>query len=338
VPAQTDSATGAAAAAAELRRRAEAQGGSLIAMPRDVVALAGRKRLSKRLRQDLEEAMTREGLVAEPRMTQATSFSIVIWTLASAPPGVLERQGLTRDGGGGHTGAANGEHADDRAAFSAGLTQVLESQGFAIGLRAHDVKTEGAMKQGEHLVEAMTLLLGGGVGPGLLSGGGAEASQVSEALVPFVPLSDVLALRFDAAGLAILVPVVFADELDANEVGRRLTAFLELSPPLAEFGPRIYGTSSASCNTFPMVVYLDSARYAASVPSLLPLGFQKKVMARAYLRAGFVDVPSGAVAWAERPGVWGWGNKLASALGKKPRDHFNFGPGELQAIAALTRR
>jgi hypothetical protein len=263
--------------------------------------------------------------VAEPTIMQVDGrASMVVWTMAAAPPAVLQRQNVTRAGG-------------DATAFTTGLTQLLESQGFKVGLQAHEVDVADAKKLGETFLEGATDVLGGGAGPGLLAGGGADAQEVSEALVPFFPLVDLLALRFAAAGVAILVPVVFADDLAAQDVSRRLDRFLELSPPLAEFGPRIYGTSSASCNTFPLIVYLQPPKYAQSVPSLLPSGFRKKVMARAYLRAAFVDVSNESVAWAERPGFWGLGNRIAAALGRKARDHFNFGPDELRAIAAIAR-
>jgi hypothetical protein len=161
--------------------------------------------------------------------------------------------------------------------------------------------------------------------------GGQGSEQFFRALVPYVPLCNLLGSKIEL-GAVTLVPVLYADELPPAILEQRFEEFMDLAGPLTQFGPRLNLQAMGYATIFPLLIYFDSKKYSADLPEIIPDAWQKRIMRRIYLQATMVNVPDQQVEFAERKGFWSLGNKLTEAFGYKPQI---FEPADIAAVIAL---
>ncbi len=223
---------------------------------------------------------------------------------------------------------------DPRLAFLKSLGQWLQSRKYQSNVPVEDIdvgKSFDWMAKAAKLAQAAASLSGM---PLLTGGFKYDAAALYDAVVPFFPLGDYVAWRVDG-GLNAVVLVIFADEVPATELQARFDQFVTLAEPLAEFGPRIYGSSSASGHVAPLLIYYDPQRYTEHLAQLRAAGSQAKTMQRVYLQAGFVNMAEQSIVWSEKAGLGGW---IAGLVGTRGRSPIQFESAELRTVLSLMER
>lgn len=203
---------------------------------------------------------------------------------------------------------------DQKALFTRGLTRWFQQMNYGVGLSAQKVDTEKDLKFAEGLAKVATDLLNFGSSMWITGGQGSE--ELFQALIPYVPLCDLLGSKLQLATVTAL-PVIYADDLSAADIEQRFDQFIEMATPLTEFGPRLNLQSQGVANIFPLIVYFDRQNFAQHLPEVLPDAWQKRIMRRIYLQASLINVPDRTVVWGERKGFFAIGEKLADLLGTK---------------------
>lgn len=188
----------------------------------------------------------------------------------------------------------------------------------------------------ETMVEIGTSLISTNM-PFFISGG-ADSAHVFDALVPFVPLSDMLGFRVEL-GTAYTALVVYADELDTSVISNRLEQFMQLAKPLADLGVRLNGRSMGQAYVHVLLVYFDKQKCADTVPILLPQGAKRRVWDKVYLYTGFINVPDQTIVWSEEGGRLGsWRKSMASLFGQTKKALQIFDSNDLQSVLTLAKQ
>ena len=203
---------------------------------------------------------------------------------------------------------------DQRQVFLQGITKWFQQMKYSVGLSTQKVETEKDLKLAKGVADVAESLLSFANPMWITGGQGSE--ELFQALIPYLPLCDVLGSKLQLATVS-LVPVIFGDDLAASEIEQRFDQFIEMAGPLTEFGPRLNFQSQGVANIFPLVVYFDSQTFDRHLPEVLPDAWQKRIMRRIYLQASLVSVPERRVVWGERKGFFALGEKLADVLGTK---------------------
>jgi hypothetical protein len=218
---------------------------------------------------------------------------------------------------------------DQKAIFTRGLTKWFQRMNFGVGLSPQNVDTEKDLKLAEKVAGVASTLLDFGSSMWITGGQGSDA--LFQALIPYVPLCDLVGsnLKLNTVNL---VPVIYADELPADQIEQKFDQFIEMAGPLTEFGPRLNFQSQGVANIFPLVVYFDHQTFEKHLPELLPDAWQKRIMRRIYLQASLVSVPERRVVMGERTGFFALGDKLADVLGTRTKV---FDSSDIDAVLLL---
>lgn len=224
----------------------------------------------------------------------------------------------------------------ERAKFSKGMTQWLESRKYQIGISPKDIEHKEEVELMEKMVEIGTSLVS--VAMPFFISGDVSSAQVFDAVVPFVPLSDILGFYIDGS-TAYLALVVYADELDAEVILNRLEQLMQLAEPLANLGVRMNGQSLGAGYVHVLLVYFDEQEFAKKAPVLLPQGARRSAWNRIYLYTGFINVTDKTVTWSEETGMLGGIRKsMASLLGTTKKALQIFDSNDLQSVLILANQ
>ncbi len=191
---------------------------------------------------------------------------------------------------------------DPRGVFARAMTIWLENMKYQVGLSAKDFNAEKEVAWAKTLANVAATLVQTSM-PMFISGG-ATSQETFPALVPFVPLADLVAFQVKM-GTPTLLLVIFADDLSSIELRQRFEQFLQLAKPLPQFGMRLNGNPTGPALICPLLVYFNEPTHAKALSELLAGGFVMKVWDHLNMSAGFVNVPSGKVTWSEPHGLIG---------------------------------
>ncbi|HEV2912385.1 MAG TPA: hypothetical protein VGX92_03615 [Pyrinomonadaceae bacterium] len=224
----------------------------------------------------------------------------------------------------------------ERAKFSKGMTQWLESREYQIGISPKNIDHKEEVNVMKKMIEIGSSLVSTGM-PFFISGD-VSSAQVFDSIVPFVPLSDILGFHVDGS-TAYLALVVYADKLDTGVILNRLEQLTQLAKPLADLGVRMNGQSLGAGYVHLLLVYFDGKEYAEKVPVLLPQGARRSVWDRIYLYTGFINVADKTVAWSEDTGALsGIRSSMASLLGTTKKALQIFDGNDLQSVLILANQ
>lgn len=220
--------------------------------------------------------------------------------------------------------------ASPKTRFTAAMSTWLKNSGYHVGLSTQPVNTKSDLEFAKGAADVFTKVLNVASPMWITSGAGSK--ELFQALVPYFPLADLLGSKLQLE-VVTLIPVVYADELDAAAVRQKLSDFIEMAGPLTEFGPRLNLQSQGSAHIQPLLVYFRPERFAADLPVLMPELWQKRIMRRIYLTAAMVNVAESTVTWPEKTGFFSIGEKLASWMGTKAKIFDN---ADLAAVLKLS--
>lgn len=210
------------------------------------------------------------------------------------------------------------EREAQRAAFTRGIETWLRSMKYQVGIPETGLADLEEGKAGEMASKAIEVAktLAGVAVPMMASSGG-SSEELFYTLVPLLPLADLLGFQVKS-GTPMLVPVIFADTLLADEVHGRFEKFFELGEPLSRFGLKLNGQATGPVGIYPLVVYFDPQRFAQDVPTLLPKSHFKKVMHMAAVDAGYISVSEKKVTWRKTEGLlMGLAKGISKMMGQK---------------------
>lgn len=230
------------------------------------------------------------------------------------------------------------KRSSPRELFARGMTRWLEGAGYHVGLNIQKIDAEKEKEFGEKLRDGVVEFLGNFASSGMpqFVSAGAETDELFMALVPYLPLTDIMASKLNM-GQAVVPLIVFADKLTEEQISGRFEIFKTLGKPLTEFGPRLNFQSMGTAFIFPTLVYFNSQRHDAHLAALLSKGWQPDTWGRLYLHAGFVNVPAKTVTWAQKTGLASIGEALGDFFGYST-NLFQFEEKELEAVEILARQ
>jgi len=212
--------------------------------------------------------------------------------------------------------------------FSSAMTSWFQNHHYRVGIVPQDLNQEQDVKRGEKFVEIARELVS--VGMPLQVSSGASSEQLFHALVPFLPLSQLVGLKV-TLDVTTLIVVVHADALTEAATRERLERLTQLAEPLAHVGLRLNG-QGFGVYLRPLLVYFEPARYDERVSALLSSSMQSKYRQKVYLKTGFVNVAGAAVRWPEATGLARFGKALLQSFGAKGEV---FDTQDLQAVITL---
>ncbi len=214
----------------------------------------------------------------------------------------------------------------------------MQSKKYQVGVQPKDIDLSKGVELGKKVTEVVSQvvinLIGGGEILNHISGG-AKSDRVVRALAPYVPLSNLIGLRFEINYGHDIMLVIFGDELSPQEVINRFQKFIDLADPVADLGYRI-NFKRVQFWVYPVVVYFDSKAYNQKAATILKEGWKRKIWANLYLRACTVNVPQKSVAYSNAPGLGGLIDSVATTFGSDLMRKFNV--EDLYTVLNLTKQ
>ena len=207
------------------------------------------------------------------------------------------------------------ERERQREGFSRGMELWLRSMKYQVGITGEEIEQGKEVELAGKAIEVAKALVGTAIPMAASSGGSSE--ELFYTLVSLLPLADLFGFQVKS-GSPMLVPVIYADTLTAEEVLQRFEQFFELAEPLAEFGLKLNGRPQGPALVYPLVVYFDAQKFAQDVPLLLPRSHLKKILHMAAVDAGYINVPERTVRWRKTDGLlMGLAKGISRMMGQK---------------------
>jgi hypothetical protein len=190
--------------------------------------------------------------------------------------------------------------------FLIAMSAFLESLGFQVPGHWHDLNVRGqvaiakiAAKTAKMISEAIlnTKL------HGMHVAAGAKEKVIASAMAPFIPLTNLVALRFPGPIKSqCVVAVILADRLSANDVVKRFPILITHGPSVASLGWHVQ-YQSLGLMIHPLVVYFDHDICARHQDQVIGNGWQTRFWRKIYLKAAVLDVQERRIRWAQPTGL-----------------------------------
>ncbi|HEX8899412.1 MAG TPA: hypothetical protein VF751_12000 [Chthoniobacterales bacterium] len=184
------------------------------------------------------------------------------------------------------------------ATFHRGMQAWLKGTGYQIGLSGQDVKPGKELDWAKSLMNLGIALVGN---VPMVADSGGDAETFFHAMIPLLPLADLIGFKLKA-GTPLLLVVIYADDLEHPVVLDRFAKLFELAEPLANLGLRLNGRAQGAVLVCPVIVYFNPDKFAVDMPILKPLGYTKKFMHQVVVDPVYVNVPAQEVAFRESSG------------------------------------